>query len=117
MSARADLQALLAATTAVTALVGDRIAADRIEQTDARPFIVYTTTATNRTRGLDGTLHGVQTSFELQVWADTRLQADAVGDAVQAAVETAQHFVTNRASGYDADLDLEASILSIDWWE
>ena len=52
MSARADLQALLAATTAVTDLVGDRIAADRIEQTDARPFIVYTTTATNLKAGL-----------------------------------------------------------------
>lgn len=117
MSAGTDLRALLVATGAITALVGQRIAADRIEQAAARPFVVFTRTATDRARGLDGTLHGVKTTFELQAWADTRTAADAVGDAVEAAIETAQHTVLNRSSGYDADLDLEATILTIDWWD
>ena len=117
MSAAADLRALLIATPAVTALVGSRIAADRIEQGSARPFIVFTCTATERSKGLDGTVHGVQVTFDVQCWADTRAAAEAVGDAAQDAIEQAFQTIATRGSGYDADLDLEADLLTVLWWE
>lgn len=117
MSAEADLRALLVAAPAVTDLVGQRIAADRIEQGSARPFVVFTRTATERSKGLDGSVHGVLVTFDLQCWADTRLAANAVADAVQATVEQAYHTVENRSSGYDPELDLECTPLIVQWWE
>jgi hypothetical protein len=117
MSAETDLRALLVGASAITALVGQRIAADRIEQGAARPFIVFTRTGTERSRCLDGTISAVKATFELQVWADTRLAADAVADAIETVIETDQQFVLGRSTGYDGELDLEASILTIDWWQ
>lgn len=116
MSFEADLQSLLLASPAVTALVGNRIAADRIEQTSARPFVVYTRSDTERTTTLDGTLIDVRATFGVQCWADTRLAAQAVADAVTAAIEAAQQATPSQVSAYDGDLDLEAAILSVDWW-
>lgn len=116
MSFEADLQALLLAAPAVTAMVGTRIAADRVEQGVSRPFIVYTRTATERSQALDGTLHSDRATFAVQCWGDTRLQAQAVADAVTIAIESEHHVVLTMESGYDGDLDLEAATLSIDWW-
>lgn len=117
MSTETDLRALLLAAAPVTALVGQRIAADRIEQGAARPFIVFTRTATERTRTLDGVVRAVQVTLELQCWADTRASAEAVAEAAQTAIEAAYQTVANRSAGYDADLDLEAALLTVSWWE
>lgn len=117
MSAETQLRALLIADPAVAALVGDRVSADRIEQGASRPFVVFVRTATDRVRGLDGTLHGVKATFDVQVWADTRQAATDVSDAVQDALETDYHYVITRDSGADADLDIEMSSLVVDFWE
>lgn len=117
MSAKTDLRAALVADSALTALVGTNITANRVEQDAPRPFVVYSQTATEPYRGLDGTLHGRKTVFELQCWADTRAAADAVADAVEAVLDAQHQSATARADGYDGDLDLEATVLSVDWWE
>ena len=117
MSAETDFRALLLATGAVTALVGSRIAASRIEQGAVRPFVVFSRSATERSVGLDGTVHGVRATLDVQCWADTRVAAQTLADAVQAAVESAHHFCTARTDGYDPELDLESDLLTIDWWE
>ena len=64
MSASTQLQTLLLATPAVTALCGTRIASDRMEQGAATPFVVYTGTAEPQ-RALDGSVHGIKTTFEI----------------------------------------------------
>jgi hypothetical protein len=117
MTAETDLRALLIASSAVTTLVGQRIAVDRIEQGAARPFIVFTRNGTERTKGLDGTVHGVLVTFGVQCWADTRAAAESVAEAVQTALESAYHNVGDRSSAYDSDLDLEASTFTVGWWE
>ena len=117
MSAETDLRTLLLAAPEVSALVSQRIAADRMEQGSARPFIVFTRSATERSKGLDGVVHGVLVTFELQCWAETRAVAEAVAEAAQSAIEQAFHTVEGRSSGYDADLDLECAPLIVQWFE
>lgn len=125
MSAESDLQTLLVNDSAVrtalgvatAALAGKRIAADRIEQGTARPFAVYTKTQTDNFEGLDGTVHATKVTLELQLWADTRLEAEALADACEAAIRGADQAITGRSTGYDGELDLEASLLTLEWWE
>lgn len=118
MSAETALRALLIASAPVTTLVGQRIASDRIEQGATRPFIVYTRTASDPLIAIDGTVYATNVAIDLQCWADTRLEAEAVADAVTAAIRaTSPQLVSGRSGGYDADLDLEVASLSIEWWE
>lgn len=111
------MRALLLASPAVTALVGNNITADRIAQSTNRPFVVFVRTGTERDVGLDGTVHAVKASFSVQVWADTRASARAVADAMVATFESAQRIVLDDASDSDPDLDMEAITLAVDWWE
>ena len=117
MSAETDLRALLLATPAVTDLVGSRVAADRIEQGAARPFIVFTRTGTQRERTLTGQLIASNVALSVQCWADTRLVAEAVADAVDTALATQYQYAGDRSTGYDPELDLECAILPVEWWE
>lgn len=117
MSMESDLRALLVAYAPLTALVSTRIAADRIEQGAIRPFVVYTRTATEPVQSLDGAVHANKATFDVQCWADTRTSAEQVADAIQAALVADARAIVGRASGYDADLDLEATVISVDWWD
>lgn len=117
MSFATDLRALLLADAGVTALVGQKVASDRIEQGTVPPFIVFTQSNTEFSQGLDGTLLASRAVFDVQVWAATRLSADAVADACQAVFVTADRALLGRSSGYDAELDLEATTITIEWWD
>jgi hypothetical protein len=80
-----------------------------------RPFIVYTGTAEPQ-RSLDGTIHGTRTVFEIQCWASTRAAADALAAAVKTVLDANHQYCTGPAGGYDGELDLEAALLTCDWW-
>lgn len=117
LTADAGVQAALAASLAAAGdEIGDRFAADRIEQDTTRPFAVFTRTSTEKQEGLDGTVFAERVVLELQVWADKRLDADALADVCQAALDEAGHSVTGRASGFDGELGLEATVLTVEWW-
>lgn len=118
MSAETDLRALLVADAPTAALVGTRVASDRMEQAAARPFIVFARSGSLPQQCLDGAVLKTLVTFDVQAWADTRLSADAVADAVTAAVRgVTSQTIVDRTSNYDSDLDLEASILTVQWWE
>lgn len=118
MSAELDLQTLLAGNTGVTSLVGGRIGADRAEQDWGRPFVIYTRTDTERFKTLDGTVVDEKVTFDVQCWADTRAEAEACADACTAAIEGGDHGeVVGRSTSYDGDLDLEATLLTVEWWQ
>lgn len=117
MSADTELLATLLAAPAVTALVGTRVVADRMEEGAPRPFVVFSRTATRYEEDMSsGAALGGTASIELQVWADTRAQAEAVANACESAIRAADQEVLSRASGYDPDLDVEAVVMVIDWW-
>jgi len=115
MSAHTDLQALLLATPAVTALCGTRIYSDRAEQSAQTPFVVYVGTSEPQ-RALNGSVHGIKTVFDIQCWAASRSKANELAYAVQTAVDAQHMYASGPSSGFDADLDLEAAILECTWW-
>ena len=117
MSADTDLRALLAASSTITALVATRIVADRMEEGASRPFIVFSRVATEYQHGLNGSVLGARATFDVQCWADTRASAEAVANAVEVVLLANQRPVLSRVSGYDAELDLEATLLSVEWWD
>lgn len=114
MSAETDFRALLVGNAGVTALVGTKVAQNAMPPDKAPPFVVFTATH-NPSYGLDGTLLDDEVTFDVQCWATTSLTADAVADAIDAALP-ASHAVVGRASGYDSELNLDCTVLTIQWW-
>lgn len=117
MSAETALRAALLAAAPVTALVGQRVVADRAEQGDPLPFAVFTRTATKPYTTIDGAQLGAKTSIELQCWAESRAAAEALADACQSAIRAANQLVVNRSGVTDANLDLQAAVLAVEWFE
>lgn len=117
MSLDTDLRAALAAYPAVTALVGSAIVSDRMEQGTPRPYIVFIRADTQYTKGLDGTIFAERSEFDVQCWADTRASANAVADAITTMLDADQRTILSRTTAYDPDLDLEATLLSVEWWD
>jgi hypothetical protein len=117
MSAETALRALLVADGSVAALVGTRVSADRIEQGAALPFVVFARSASSPVTTLAGVVLITMSSLDVQCWADTRAGADALADAVTAAVRgVIGQSVPGRSGVYDADLDLHGTVLNVNWW-
>lgn len=118
MSAETDFRALLAGHAGTAALVGDRIAHNAIRQGAAAPYVVFTATH-DRIHNILGELLADQVKFDVQCWGSTAGQAEAVADAVDAAIATAPSqrgsVATTRASGYDDETGLDAVILTVEW--
>lgn len=115
MSVETDFRAALLARAELVALVGQRVAQNAVEPQQALPLVVFTS-AHAPEYAIDNSLIADQVTLETQCWAQSALQADAVAAEVQAAVEAAGHLVTSRASAYDGDLDLHATVLTVEWW-
>lgn len=119
MTIESDFRALLAGNSGVAALVGTRIAQNAVPDAAGMPCVVFTTSH-NRVLGLNNSLQADQAAIAVQCWAETATAADAVADAVTAAVATAPAqagaVVLDRASAYDAELGLDATSLTVEWW-
>lgn len=116
MSAEDDFRTLLAGNAGVTALVSQRIAQNAIRQGDAPPYVVFTSQH-QPDLALDNTVLADQVTFTVQCWAKTALLADQVADAVTTCLASAGVVVTGRATGYDEELGLDATVLTVDWWD
>lgn len=119
MSIESDFRATLAAHAPLSALVAGRIALNAVPEGSGTPAIVYSVRH-DRTLGLDGSLLADQASIEVQCWADTATQAEAVADAAVGAVATAPAasgaVVLDRTGTFDADMGLDGVVLSVEWW-
>lgn len=114
MSAETDFRALLLANVGVSALVGTKVAQNSIPPDKAPPFVVFTSSHAPEL-GLDNTVLADEVTFEVQCWATASVSADAVADAVKAAL-TGTCVVVGRASGYDGEVNLDCTVLTIQWW-
>lgn len=114
MSAETALRALLAASPTLTALVGSRIAQNVVPQDEPLPLIVFSATH-NPSYGIDNTLLADEVSFSVQCWANDGVSADAVADAVAAAL-TGTADVLSRETAYNEELKLDCTVLTVQWW-
>lgn len=119
MSIETDFRALLAADAGLAALVADRITQNVMRVGAAPPFVVFTASH-DITNNLQGVLVQDQCALTVECWAASSAAADQVADAVQAALASAPPaagvVVLSRQSGYDAEADLHATVLSVEWW-
>lgn len=119
MTAETEFRALLAGHAGTAALVGTRIAHNAVASGTAPPYVVFTC-AHDPILVLDGAPQGDQCVFTVQCWAGTAAAAEAVANAVVAAVANAPvargATVISRASGYDEETALDATVLSVEWW-
>jgi hypothetical protein len=114
MSIETTFRALLAADAGLTSLVGSRIAQNAVAQGEALPLVVFTT-AHEPSLSMNGSLLATDTTFTVQCWAEDSVAADAVADAVEAAIGVTAD-VLSRESGFDAELDLHSTVLIVQWW-
>jgi hypothetical protein len=111
-----ELRTLLVGDAAVNALVSGRVSADRMAQDQPMPFVVFTRTGTEPVTDVSGAVLASRTFLEVQCWAQTRAAAESLADACQTAIRGAVKLVTNRAAVYDPDMDVEGTVLSVEWW-
>lgn len=117
MSAETDLRAALVAYAPLVALVGQRVVENAIPEGSGLPYVVFTSQHAP-VKGLDGTVLVDEVSFAVECWAAGAIEADAVANAVQAAILAAgsDAEVVTRSSGFDGDLGLDATVLAVQWW-
>ncbi len=119
MSIETDFRATLLAHAPLASLVAARVALNALPDGAGLPAVVYGV-AHNRTLGLDGTLLADQAAIAVQCWAETATEAQAVADAVIAAVATAPTdagaVVTDRADTFDPELGIDGVQLTAEWW-
>lgn len=118
MSAEAELRAVLTAHAPLMAVVpASRIAIDAVPQDGDRPFIAFSTQAAEPTFGLSNALLGTVTSIDIQIVGANRAQAIAIRELVQSALLAAGWPWVRSTAGYDAENDLEAEVVSVNWME
>lgn len=119
MSTEIEFRALLADDPALSALVGNRIALNATPELSQFPVVVFTSMH-DRWGTLGDANAEDQVTLLVQCWDETAAGADAVADAVEAAISTAPAgrcaAVTNRASTFDADMGLDGVSLTVEWW-
>ena len=116
MSAETDFRTVLAGYAGLTALVGARIAQNAVPQGADLPYVAFTAQH-NPDFGLDNTLLSNGVTLSIECWAATAAAADAVADQVRAALLAAGVVCTARATAFDPEVGLDATVLTAEWWE
>jgi hypothetical protein len=110
-SAETTLYSILSTAPGITALVGPRIYPDLVPQGIATPYIGYERVATEPITTIHGTILAQNARMMIACWADTRIAAEALADAVAAAMQAAGHLYSSRAAELDdATLRLAATL-------
>jgi hypothetical protein len=110
-SAETTLYSILSTAPGVTALVGPRIYPDLVPQGIATPYIGYERVSTAPVATIHGSILASNVGLVVACWADTRIAAEALADAVAAAMQAAGHLYSSRAAELDdATLRLAATL-------
>lgn len=116
MSAEVDLRAALLAWAPLVGLAAGGVWIDEVDEEAPRPYVVFTKQSSRVERGLDGSIHSEATRFDVQCVGEGREQSLALADLVRQALEAVDQPPEDFAAGYDPENDIEAEVVSVDWW-
>lgn len=120
-SAEVQTKTVLLAASAVTSLVGTgdnaRVYPDVIAAEAALPAIMYQRSETEKFGTLDESVSCKRVSIDITCVADTREGAEALGDAVEAAMEAAHHHCTGRIGASDPESQTYGAVMTFNVWE
>jgi Protein of unknown function (DUF3168) len=121
MSAETVLYPTLKSWPAVTSIVGAgdsaRIYPDVVPQTVAAPCIAFARVETEYVATLSNPRAAVKALMEVACMSTSRIEADALADAVQDAVAAAPFIPTGRRAELDSESLVWSTVLSFDYWE
>ena len=121
MSVESDIRTALLANAPLAALIGARLAPDKIVQGAARPYIVYIVQR-EPVATLDGVVRSTLYKFRFQVWDDTRAGCEAAADALEVALTAATSIepggipIDARETIAEHELDLEGTEIAFEHW-
>ena len=119
MSIETDVCALLTSTPGVNALVAGRVALNAVNEATPLPYIIVSANHAF-TFTLDKSISSDEAAVTIECWGKSAAQAEAVGDAVAAAVLLAPSdscaTLLARVGGVDPENGLDASVLTVEWW-
>ena len=101
MSAESQLYALLSADAGVTALISTRIYPDLVPELKTPPYIGYERVGTEPIVAISGAALGQIANMTLACWSATRVEAEAVADAVVAALAGSNFIHLTRGAEVD----------------
>lgn len=118
MSIEADFRARAIAHAPLVALVAQRVSLGAAPQGSPLPLVVYACKH-DYDRTLDGTVAEELGTIDAECWAETALQAEAVADALIAAVEHTQAasacWSVVRQPDFDTDTGLHVTTVRFQW--
>lgn len=118
MSAETQAYARLTADAAVSAIVSQRVYPDFVPQEKTVPAIAITRVGTEPLM----TIHSFvpcATQVTLEVWclANGRYAAEQLANVAQSALAGGEFALVNRVPEYDAESDIWATVLTVEFWE
>lgn len=118
MSAESELRAALVGYAPLLAQVpAARISVDAVPQGFTRPYIAFSKQGGQDELGLDNTLLAAVSTIDIQCIGTDRSNAIAVRDLVRTALQLAGMPSDRNSAGYDPENDLEAEIVTVDWFD
>lgn len=118
MSAESELRTVLAGYAPLLAQVpAARICVDAVPQGLTRPYIAFSKQGGQDEVGLDNTLLAAVSTIDIQCIGTDRTNAIAVRDLVRDALRAAGMPSDRNSAGYDPENDLEAEIVTVDWFD
>lgn len=107
MSAESDLFDALRLDAGVAALVGARIYPYERPQGSALPAIVFGRTQTTPITSIHGTVLATRTMFAIDIFAEKRITAESIGDAVEGALNGSAFVRQGRAGEPVPEMEIE----------
>ena len=114
MSAESTLYSILSTAAGVTALVSTRIYPDLVPEEKSTPYIGYERVGSDPISTLHGTTLGHIARLVVACWADTRLAAEGLADAVEVALSGSDFSITARGAEMDEATNRLATTLDIE---
>lgn len=117
MSIESDFRGWLTGAAGVTDLVpAAAIAQNEVAEGTAPPYIAFEVTRVPEF-GLDDSTHATAITVRVGCWATAPGAADAIADAVTAALFAQGVLITQRASTFNPETGLDGTALQADWWD